>query len=189
MLNNNKILTLSNLLSLIRLLSAVPLWYLLNDLYNINTRYIILGIAILAIVTDYLDGYLARKYRETTEVGKIIDPIADKILVGVVVIKLFMLEEIPAYFFFMVIGRDILIFLGGVLLSARMGKVLPSNMLGKITVTILALLLVMIIMTIDKSSLIYLGVYYLSILLIVVSFIAYLVRAFEFLNKKNYESV
>jgi len=189
MFNSDKTFTVSNLLSLIRLLSAFPLWFLFDSLENINTRYTILGFAFLGIATDYLDGYLARKYNQVTEFGKILDPIADKVIVGVVVIKFFILKEIPDYFFYMVIGRDILIFLGGIFLTTKIGKVLPSNMIGKITVTVLSLLLILIILQTDKSSLIFQSVYFVTLTLIVVSFIVYLIRAFELLNKRKYESV
>lgn len=187
MFSDKKTFTVSNLLSLIRLLSAIPIWYLFDDLEN--TRYTILAIALIGIITDYLDGYLARRYNETSELGKIIDPIADKIVVGVIMVKLFILNEIPGYFFYMVIGRDILIFLGGLFLTAKIGKVLPSNMIGKITVSILSLLIIFVIIQIDKESLLFQAVYFLTLILIVVSFIAYLIRAFEFINKKKYESV
>ncbi len=189
MFNNDKTFTVSNLLSLIRLLSAFPLWFLFDSLENINSRYTILAFAFLGIATDYLDGYLARKYNQVSEFGKIIDPTADKVLVGVVVIKLFILEEIPDYFFYMVIGRDILIFLGGIFLTTKIGKVLPSNMIGKITVSVLSLFLILVIIQIDKSNLIFQAVYLSTLILIVVSFVVYLIRAFEFINKKKYESV
>ena len=185
----NNIFTVSNLISFLRLLIAIPIWFLFDDLENLNTRFTILGLALAAIVTDFLDGYLARKYNEISEFGKILDPLADKIVVAVVVIKMFILNEISAYFFYMVIGRDILIFIGGLLISAKIGKVLPSNLIGKITVTVLSLLLVMIIMQIDRNNFIFESVYYVTLVLIVISFIVYLIRAFEFLNDKKYESV
>jgi len=137
------------------------------------------------MLSDYLDGYLARKYNEVTEAGKIIDPIADKIVVGIVVLKLFLINEIPDYFFFMVIGRDILIFLGGLFISAKIKKVLPSNYIGKVTVTVLAFLLILIILQIDKSTLIFQLIYYITVALIIISFIVYLIRAVEFLNKEK----
>lgn len=168
---------------------AIPMWFLFDNLENESTRYIILAIAATGMVTDYLDGYLARKYNEVSEVGKIIDPLADKVLVGVVVVKLFLINEIPAYLFFMIIGRDILIFLGGLLLSAKIHKVLPSNMLGKITVSVLSLLLIFIILQIDRNLLIFKIIYYITLVLIVVSFTAYLIRAFEFLNKEKHGTV
>jgi CDP-diacylglycerol--glycerol-3-phosphate 3-phosphatidyltransferase len=184
-----KYYTLSNLLSFLRLLLAIPLWFLFNDLESISTRYTILGFAFAGIVTDYLDVYLAIKYNEVSELGKIIDPLADKILVGVVVVKLYLLNEISSYLFFLVIGRDILIFIGGLLLSAKIGRVLPSNMIGKITVTVLAFLLILIIMQVDESTLVFQFFYYITIGFIIISFITYLIRALEFLNKGKHGTV
>ncbi len=189
MFSKTEIYNISNLLSFLRLLSAIPLWFLLSESKNYNTLYIILVISLFALVSDFLDGFFARKFKQITEVGKIIDPIADKVVTGVVVIKLFLLKEIPEYLFYMIIGRDIIIFLGGIFLSTKIGKVLPSNMIGKITVCVLALLLLMIILNFDKSGLVFQAVFFSTLILIIVSFIAYLFRAFEFIKKKKYESV
>ncbi|HSP86801.1 MAG TPA: CDP-alcohol phosphatidyltransferase family protein [Ignavibacteriaceae bacterium] len=187
MFTDKKTFTVSNLLSFLRLLSAIPIWYLFNDLES--NRFIILIIALAGILSDYLDGYLARKLNEVSELGKIIDPIADKIVVGIIVIKLFLLNEIPDYFFYMVIGRDFLIFLGGIFLTSKIGKVLPSNMIGKITVSVLALLIILVIVQVDKNNIFFQIIYFATLILIVASFIAYLLRAIEFIKKKNYESV
>ncbi len=187
MFSKTEIFNISNLLSFLRLLSAIPLWLLLDDFRN--DKILVLTITLFALVSDFLDGFFARKFKQITDFGKMIDPLADKIVTGVVVIKFFILKEIPEYLFYMIIGRDIVIFLGGMFLSAKIGKVLPSNMIGKITVCVLALLLVMIILNFEKGSFVYRAVFYSTLILIVVSFIAYLVRAFEFINKRKYESV
>lgn len=143
----------------------------------------------LAAFTDILDGWLARKRNEVTEAGKIIDPLADKILMGLIVIRLFMLEEIPAYYFFMILGRDIIIFLGGIFVSKKLGRVLPSNMLGKLTVIIIGIVILLVILQVNRSSLIFLSIYSLSIILIVVSLIAYIVRAIEFLKQNKHGAI
>ena len=189
MFSKTEIFNISNFLSFLRLTLSIPLWFLLNDFRNDKTLYTVLIIAVFALASDFLDGFFARKFKLITDFGKMIDPLADKIVTGVVVIKLFILKEIPEYLFYMIISRDIIIFIGGIILSVKIGKVFPSNMIGKITVCVLALLLVMIILSIEKSSLVYRSVFYSTLILIVVSFIAYIIRAFEFINKKKYESV
>lgn len=182
--NKKKTFTVSNFLSITRLLIAFPLWFLLDDTET-DSRLLIIILALTAIVTDYLDGYIARRRNEITELGKIIDPVADKSVVGVVVIKLFLMGRIPDYFFYIVLGRDVLIFLGGILLSSKLGNVLPSNMLGKITVTVLAFLLLLIILNYNQSSLLFKGIYLTTLLLIIASFIAYIIRAIEFVKQKD----
>ena len=182
-----ELLNISNLLSLLRLFLAVPLWLLLGNFYE--NRLIVFALCILALVTDLMDGYLARKLNQITEMGKIIDPLADKIGIASVVIKLFMIGQIPGYYFWMIIIRDVLIFTGGIFVSRKIGKVLPSNMLGKITVLSVGFVILFILLNVDRSLIIFKLFYGVSLVLIVASFFGYVIRALEFLRKKNYESV
>jgi CDP-diacylglycerol--glycerol-3-phosphate 3-phosphatidyltransferase len=184
-----EISTPSNMLSMLRLVMAVPLWYLFDYLGDPGMRLVIFSVCVIAALTDILDGYLARKYNQVTEFGKIIDPLADKVAVAAIIIKLFVIGEIPPYYFIMIIARDVLIFLGGILVAQKIGRVLPSNVLGKITVIVIGIVILLIALGIPKDSMIYLIPYGLSIILIFVSFIGYVIRAMEFLKRKKYESV
>ncbi len=65
-----------------------------------SIRYITFALCVFAAATDMLDGYLARKLNQVTEVGKIIDPLADKAAMAVIVVKLFLIGEI-SYFLFL----------------------------------------------------------------------------------------
>ena len=188
-MNYKEIYTKSNFISFFRLLLSIPLWFLLDYFDSVNIRYITFAVCLLAASTDILDGYLARKYNEVTEFGKIIDPLADKVAIGIIVIKLYIMGEIPSYYFFMIIFRDIIIFIGGVFVAKKIGRVLPSNVLGKITVIIIGIIILLIIIKIDRSNLIFKAFYALSIVLIFASLIGYLIRAKEFIKRKNYESV
>ena len=185
-INSKEFLTVSNLLSLLRLLLAIPLWILFNE-FNSNpaVKYWLFALCLFAAITDILDGHLARKFNQVTEAGKIIDPLADKIAMAVVVIRLAMYGELPAYYLGLIIGRDLLIFLGGIYVTSKIGKVLPSNILGKVTVLIIGIVVLMTLLQIEKSSIIYLSFYYFSIVMILLSFIAYVVRAVEYLNRKK----
>ncbi|HKJ81086.1 MAG TPA: CDP-alcohol phosphatidyltransferase family protein [Ignavibacteriaceae bacterium] len=181
--------TKSNMLSLFRLLMAIPFWILLDNLNAPGNRAILLGMCILGAITDVLDGYLARKFNEVTEMGKIIDPIADKIVIGIIILKLYLVGEIPNSYFLMIILRDLLIFTGGIFVSRKLGRVLPSNMLGKLTVTSIAIVILFILAQVDKTSTIYIGFYYLSIIMIFTSLIGYTIRSLEFIKQKNNESL
>lgn len=180
-----KILTLSNLLSFSRLILAVPILYALSHFDNIFYRNVSVLLCLFAAITDYLDGHFARKRNEITELGKVLDPLADKILVAIIAIKLFSTGELSFYYFFILILRDIILFVGGLLLSIKIKKVLPSNLLGKITVTIIGLVLLLVIAGFEKSSSIFLSIYYLSIVLIYGSLAGYIIRAFEFIKKQK----
>lgn len=183
----NQIFTISNALSFFRLLLVLPVWYTLNNFHDETYRIITFSLCILAAVTDYLDGYVARKRNEITEVGKIIDPLADKILVAVLAIKLFLIGELSGYFLLVIVLRDIIIFIGGILISLKLKKVLPSNLLGKITVTIIGFVFLMVIAGFKKQNISFQIIYYSSIFLIYASLLGYIIRALEFL-KKNKEN-
>jgi cardiolipin synthase len=179
--------TKSNLLSLLRLLLVIPIWILLDKVDSGYNRTIVISLCWLAAFTDVMDGYLARKYNEITETGKIIDPLADKFVIGVVVLKLFIINEIPDYYFWMIVGRDVLIFAGGIIVSNKIGRILPSNMLGKITVISIGLTLFFILLQVNRNELYFKGLYYLSIILIFSSLIGYSIRSVEFIKQKKNE--
>ncbi len=188
-INFNEIKTKSNFLSLIRLLLALPLWFLFDDFQSSNTRVIIVMICLLAALTDTFDGYLARKYHEVTEFGKIIDPFADKVIIGVVIIKLFIIGKVNGTYLLLILCRDLLIFIGGIFVARKIKKILPSNVLGKITVSNIGLVIFLIIINVSKENVFFQFFYNLSIALIIISIIGYAYRAFEFIKKKDYGNI
>jgi CDP-diacylglycerol--glycerol-3-phosphate 3-phosphatidyltransferase len=107
----------------------------------------IVGAAIfgLASLTDWLDGYLARRRQQVTTFGQVVDPIADKLLISAALISLVQLELAPAWIVFLIIGREFAI-TGLRSLAYSRGVVIPASPLGKIkmvaeVVAILALIL------------------------------------------------
>ena len=90
---------------------------------------------VLAALTDWLDGYLARKLNSVTIIGKFLDPIADKVLVSSVMILFIPLGWIDALAVLILINRDVII--GGVRsVSASQGLVIDAGSLGKWKTTI-----------------------------------------------------
>jgi len=184
-MSESKIFNASNSLSFIRLLLVIPAWFAFNNFDNNLARYSVAAIGVIATITDILDGYLARKLNQITEFGKVIDPLADKVLIVFVVLNLFLLGEIPDYYFYMIIARDALILIGGLIVAKKIGKVLHSDYIGKATVLSIAFVLLMILLNVDSKSLPYLILYYLSIVLIFASFANYLIRAAKVLSQKK----
>lgn len=184
-MRRNNIFNASNSLSFIRLLLVIPAWFAFNNFDNNLARYSVAAIGVIATITDILDGYLARKLNQVTEFGKVIDPLADKVLIVFVVLNLFLIGEIPDYYFYMIVARDALILIGGLIVTKKIGKVLPSDFLGKATVLSIAFVLLMILLNVDSMSLPYLILYYLSIVLIFASFANYLIKAAKVLSQKT----
>jgi len=183
-MSTSKIFNVSNSLSFIRLLLVIPAWFAFND-FTQFARYSVAAIGVIATITDILDGYLARKLNQITEFGKVIDPLADKVLIVFVVLNLFLLGEIPDHYFYMIVSRDALILMGGLIVAKKIGKVLPSDYIGKATVLAIAFFLLMILLNVDSQSLPYLILYYLSIVLIFSSFANYLIKAAKVLSQKT----
>lgn len=182
---SKEIYTKSNVLSFVRFLLVIPFWILFDNYDSHSVRNILFVLCLFAALTDFLDGYLARKFNEVTEFGKIIDPLADKALMAVIVLKLFLIGEISAFYFFTIIIRDLLIFTGGIYVTKKIGKVLPSNKLGKIAVFNIGIVILLILTGLSKESIISLIFYYSSLTLIFASFSAYLIRASEFIISGN----
>ena len=85
---------------------------------------------IIASITDYLDGILARRHNLVTSLGKLLDPLADKLLTSAVMIMLIPLGKIPAWLVFIIIGRDITV-TGLRSIAASQGLILDASRMGK----------------------------------------------------------
>ena len=170
-----KIWTISNLLSLSRIFLMVPVVLFFMSSMKHAREYAALFI-LLAVVTDALDGYLARLLHQESEVGKVIDPLADKVGVGIVVVLLCIFGDIPFWYAFLVLGRDVIILLGGIYIRRRKGIILPSNMPGKFAVSIVALALVLALLRYPIFAIAGQVSLWLSTGLLAVSFVVYTKR-------------
>lgn len=185
-----KVYTFSNFLSLLRIFLAFPIFYLISNFTETEgARYYLLLLYLVVYLTDIGDGYFARKFNQVSELGKIIDPLADKILVIMVVSYLFLYNLIPDYYFYIIILRDVLIFTGGIFVSKKIGKVLPSNYLGKGTVISIGLFIIVVTLGAHPASLIYKILLYLSLVLSFLSVFAYAFRGFNEVKKANNETI
>lgn len=186
--SSQQIFTLSNFLSLARIFLLIPILYYLHlgqEQPSANLTALIL--MLIGAVTDILDGWLARKMKQVTNLGRILDPIADKIGIGIVFLFLALTRnDFPLWFVLVVIARDVLIFFTGLLIRIRHHFVFESNMIGKITVTILFLYLISYI-TKDFYALADLVhiLLWVSIGFILISLISYTLRLVDFFKRIN----
>ena len=131
---------LPNLLSLSRIALIPFIGYYLsrpgNEAVIICT--ILLGAAAL---TDLFDGYLARRRHQVTRLGTTLDPVADKVLAAALVVLLIFYRNFPLWLAAVIIGRDLLILLAGLILLRERNLVIPSNLTGKYTFSAIAVLL------------------------------------------------
>ena len=146
----NRFWTLANLLSLSRAALAFPaLWLIfLGSAY----RWELFAVVMTMIFTDVLDGHLARRRGETTEWGRILDPLSDKLAIDSIAVALFLVKGLPLWVLLFVLGRDVAIVLAGVFLKARGRIVVPSNIWGKLTTTVMSGLLLSYAMDVEPPK-------------------------------------
>ncbi len=145
---------------------------------DIVYRYIALGIFIIASATDALDGYVARKYNMITDFGKLMDPLADKILVSSALIILIELGNISSWVVSIVIAREFII--SGIrLIATEKNIIIAASPLGKLKTVSQMLSVILMLLSIKAISLITDLSIWLMCILSVISLLDYIIK-----NKK-----
>jgi CDP-diacylglycerol--glycerol-3-phosphate 3-phosphatidyltransferase len=119
----------ANRLTLSRLVLTVLFVLALNSSWQ-YARTAALVIFLIAGLTDFIDGEIARRYGVVTNFGKLMDPLVDKIMMAAAFISLVPLKAVPAWAATTVVARDFLI-TGLRLMASAKGRVLPAEQLGK----------------------------------------------------------
>ena len=125
---SSKIVTLANAVSVVRLL-AIPvfLWLVIND--RLLVAFILL---VAAVLTDFVDGMIARRMNEITKLGQFLDPFADRLFIAATVIALAIQDVVPWWFVVAVMLRDALLGIGGLVMSRHGAGTLPVKWWGKV---------------------------------------------------------
>jgi CDP-diacylglycerol--glycerol-3-phosphate 3-phosphatidyltransferase len=148
--------------------------FLLTGFGGSANRYICLAIFAVASITDWFDGYLARKYNLITNFGKFMDPLADKLLVCSAMICMIELERLPAWFVIIIIAREFIIS-GFRLIAAENGVVIAANYWGKFKTTSQMIMIILLIVdfggVFDVLEQIFI---WLSLALTIVSLVTYI---------------
>jgi CDP-diacylglycerol---glycerol-3-phosphate 3-phosphatidyltransferase len=119
----------ANRLTLSRLLLTILFVVALNSSWQ-YARTLALVIFLIAGLTDFIDGEVARRYGVITNFGKLMDPLVDKIMIAAAFISLVPLKAVPAWAATTVVARDFLV-TGLRLMASAKGRILPAERLGK----------------------------------------------------------
>lgn len=124
---STRILTIPNIISFIRLM-AIPVF-----LYLVWIEEDLLGFVVLvaAVLTDFVDGVVARKLGQISKLGQFLDPLADRLFIAAAVVALAMRDVIPLWLVVAVMLRDALLGVGSLVLSRWGVATLPVKWLGK----------------------------------------------------------
>jgi len=116
-----------NALSFMRiLLVPVFLWLIVSD----HTIWAI-GVLAFSSITDFLDGYLARKWNQQTRLGQLLDPAADRLYIFATLLGLALTEMIPGWLFWVILARELVLIPTVPMLASRGYGPLPVHYLGK----------------------------------------------------------
>lgn len=137
-------------------------------------RYISLTLFVVASVTDWFDGYLARKNNLVTNFGKFMDPLADKLLVCSAMICMIDLKRLPAWFVIIIIAREFIIS-GFRLIAAENGIVIAANYWGKFKTASQMIMIILLILHFDGIFVILEQIFiWLSLALTIISLSTYI---------------
>ena len=137
--------TIPNWLCFLRI-ALIPIFSVLF----IKEHYIIAFVLmIIAAVTDLLDGKIARKYNMVSNLGKILDPIADKLsqvaIVIILIFKFWSFEGILKYLLFLFIAKELIMVIAGAVLLAKGMRPVAAEMWGKVATTVFYIFMIAII--------------------------------------------
>ena len=148
--------------------------FLLTDLGGEANRYISLVIFAGASITDWFDGYLARKHHLVTNFGKFMDPLADKLLVCSAMICMIELGRLPAWIVTIIIAREFIIS-GFRLIAAENGVVIAANYWGKFKTVSQMIMIILLILHFGGIFAVLEQIFiWLSLALTVISLITYI---------------
>jgi len=160
-------LNLPNLLTLMRILLVPVVVVALLDATP-NGSWLAAGVFALAAVTDGVDGYLARSRASITTFGKVMDPIADKLLIAAALISLVSLDRLAGWVAMVIIAREFAV--SGLRVAAgQQGVVIPASPLGKVK-TIVQVGTVFVLIAVDDTGMWWVqALVYVMVLVTVVS--------------------
>lgn len=179
-------MNLPNKLTILRVM-MIPFFVfslLAYDGTNPGLRYVAAVIFVVASLTDLLDGKIARKYNLVTNFGKFMDPLADKLLVCSALICMVELKQLPAWMVIVIISREFIIS-GFRLVASDKGVVIAASYWGKWKTTFQMIGVVLLILNIEKLSVVTTIVIWIALILTVISLIDYIVKNIGVLKEGN----
>lgn len=171
-------MNIANKLTILRVcLIPVFVVFLLAPVFGDADRYIAVVIFAGASFTDWLDGYLARKYKLVTDFGKFADPLADKLLVCSALIGFIELGSLPAWIVIIIISREFIIS-GFRLIAAAKGVVIAASWWGKYKTVSQMIMTILLILDLNLPvfNVLEQVFIYLALILTVVSLLDYLIK-------------
>ncbi|MFA6281209.1 MAG: CDP-alcohol phosphatidyltransferase family protein [Candidatus Omnitrophota bacterium] len=183
-------MSLADKLTILRIL-LIPVFVSLLFYFDTNRlylRYVVLLVFGVAVLTDFFDGLVARIKKEKSEIGQVIDPLADKLLLLTAFIALYALRkslplefQIPLWVVLVIVSRDLLIMLGvGILYFLKIEIPIAPSMWGKLTTFFQMFTVLCVIMNVPFSNFIWTA----AVIFTLISGAGYFIRGFKSISSK-----
>lgn len=138
-------MNLANRLTMLRVIMIPVFLLILYIMPGTLGNYIATTIFVVASLTDWLDGYIARKYNMSTDFGKFMDPLADKLLVTAALIYFVEVGRLSAIVVIVIVSREFIIS-GFRLMAAINNKVIAASIWGKIKTSITMVMIIVLLL-------------------------------------------
>ncbi|MEN8153218.1 MAG: CDP-alcohol phosphatidyltransferase family protein [Acidobacteriota bacterium] len=145
------VMNLPNVLSSMRIFLMPVIFFLIINSTPQNYGILVL-IYLFSILFDFLDGYFARKFSQITDFGKLLDPVADKLLMFFILIALIIKTDFPLWVAIPIFLRDFLILLASFFIYRKNKKIKPSITIGKVAFGSLSFLIFLYILGLNSST-------------------------------------
>ncbi len=169
-------MNLPNKLTILRMILIVPfVIFMLVPIGGAAAKWIALALFVIASMTDWLDGYLARRDNLVTTFGKFMDPLADKLLVCAAMICLVEMGRIPSWIVVIIMSREFIIS-GFRLVASDNGVVIAASYWGKFKTVSQMIMIILMIMDVPALAVVTSIVMWIAVILTVVSLLDYLMK-------------
>ncbi len=184
--DTNRYFTWANIISMLRIVLTVPaVWLFATDRWEWGL--FILGVC---VISDWLDGYVARKTNEVSDFGKLIDPLADKVVAAGMILLMIIRMEFPLWFLVVLMLRDGSIYIMKRIFYKRYKIVTGANIAGKAFILVLTIAGVLWLLEYYLVLNLYANyILYFDALLMMISWGIYIQQSVKMFNAKKKETI
>ena len=182
--DTNRYFTIANIISMLRIVLTIPaVWLFATDQWQWGL--VILGIC---VISDWLDGFVARKSHEVSDFGKFIDPLADKVVAAGMIVLMVIRMDFPLWFLIVLTLRDASIFITKRIFYNKYKIVNGANIAGKLFILFLTIAGVLWLLEYYLGINLYaVYVLYFDTLLMLVSWTVYIVQSVKLFRSQKAE--